>query len=403
MIVDAERQGLAALAAEIAVVLTERGLGGDDADLRHRIDGLRRDRSPRAMEAKRMAARWAELATNPLSPPRATQRVSSGDDSVASVASLLVLAYPDRIGKNRGGGTGTFLLANGRGAGVDPASSLAREPHLVVAELTGRAGDSRILLAASITQAEIESAFADRIESRDEIAFDPAGAALRARRTRRLGSIALAEQPVPVDVNDDAARMLAEGLVRLGLDRLPWSKALAQWRGRVMFLRRAEGDEWPDLSDTALAETVADWLVPALDGKTALTQFTADDLSAALHGLLSWPLRRRLDAEAPTHVTIPSGRVAPIDYDAEAGPTISARVQEFFGLAQHPAIACGRVPLVVELLSPAQRPVQVTRDLPGFWRGSYAAVRTEMRGRYPKHPWPDDPLNAAPVTPRRRS
>jgi ATP-dependent helicase HrpB len=199
-----------------------------------------------------------------------------------------------------------------------------------------------------------------------------------------------------------ATRMLADGIVRLGLDRLPWSKALAQWRSRGMFLRKTEGAEWPDLSDSALADTASAWLVPLLDGKTALAQLTADELSTALHNLLPWPLRRRLDTEAPTHVTLPSGRSAPIDYDAEAGPTISARVQELFGLARHPAIAGGRVPLVIELLSPAQRPVQVTRDLPGFWRGYYAAVRTEMRGRYPKHAWPEDPLTAAPVAPGRR-
>jgi ATP-dependent helicase HrpB len=170
-----------------------------------------------------------------------------------------------------------------------------------------------------------------------------------------------------------------------------------------MFVREAEGDEWPDLSDAALVESSTEWLAPLLLGKTALAQLTADEFGAALHNLLPWPLRRRLDAEAPIHLTIPSGRAVPIDYDAEAGPTISARVQELFGLAQHPAIAGGRVPLVIELLSPAQRPVQVTRDLPGFWRGSYAAVRTEMRGRYPKHQWPDDPINAAPVAPRGRS
>ena len=431
MIVDASADGNAALAAQIALLLTERGLGGDDVDLRHRLDALRRDRSPRAVEAKRMAGRWAELASP--SSPRATYSVSSprrrgpitteqavrnqgghaenprsmgprlrGDDRVEGVGAILSLAYPDRVAKNRGGGTGAFLLVNGRGGSLDPASPLAREPYLVVAELTGRAGAGRILLAAPIALAEIEARFAGRIEARDEIAFDPASASLRGRRSRRLGAIALAEQPVAVQPGPETARLLAGGILGHGLGRLPWSKALRQWRDRVVFLRKAEGEEWPDLSDVALAQSAADWLAPALDGKTALAQLTADALSTALHGLLPWPLRRRLDTEAPTHVTIPSGRAVPIDYDAEAGPTIAARVQELFGLARHPAIAGGRVPLVIELLSPAQRPVQVTRDLPGFWRGSYAAVRAEMRGRYPKHPWPEDPLNAAPVVPRRR-
>jgi ATP-dependent helicase HrpB len=163
-----------------------------------------------------------------------------------------------------------------------------------------------------------------------------------------------------------------------------------------MFLRKAEGEEWPDLSDAALAANI-DWLVPALAGKTAISQLPSDDLQAALNEKLPWPLRRRLEAEAPTHFEAPTGARAAIDYEAEAGPTIAIRLQELFGLDRHPAIAGGRTPLVIELLSPAHRPVQVTRDLPGFWRGSYAAVRTELRGRYPRHFWPDDPLAAAPT------
>jgi len=164
-----------------------------------------------------------------------------------------------------------------------------------------------------------------------------------------------------------------------------------------MFLRRAEGDEWPDLSDAALAVTAAGWLAPALADKTSLSAFGADDLTQAVHALLPWNLARRLEAEAPTHFTAPSGSSVPIDYEAEEGPKLAIRVQELFGLDQHPAIAGGRTPLLVELLSPAHRPVQVTRDLPGFWRGSYAAVKAEMKGRYPRHPWPDDPLLAAPT------
>jgi len=175
---------------------------------------------------------------------------------------------------------------------------------------------------------------------------------------------------------------------------LPWSKPLQQWRDRVMFLRRAEGDEWPDLSDDALRAGAADWLAPLLADKTSLSAVSADELSATLHNLLPWNLKRRLDAEAPTHFAAPSGSSVPIDYEAEEGPKLAIRVQELFGLDRHPSIAGGKVPLVVELLSPAHRPVQVTRDLPGFWRGSYAAVKAEMRGRYPRHPWPDDPLQA---------
>ena len=211
----------------------------------------------------------------------------------------------------------------------------------------------------------------------------------------------LSEQPVPVEPSPETARKLAEGIVRLGLDRLPWPKPLRQWRDRVLFLRRAEGDEWPDLSDAALAVRIEDWLMPLVSDKTAIGGIGADQLSDAIHALLPWDLKRRLDVEAPTHFAAPSGSSVPIDYEAEEGPKLAIRVQELFGLDRHPSIAAGRVALVVELLSPAHRPVQVTRDLPGFWRGSYAAVKTEMRGRYPRHPWPDDP-RSAPATRRAK-
>jgi ATP-dependent helicase HrpB len=280
---------------------------------------------------------------------------------------------------------------------VDPASPLAREPFLAVAEIVGSAAQGRIVLAAAIALAEIETRFADRIDAREEITFDPPSASLRGRRLRRLGAIALAEQPVAVTADDQAARVLAAGVAKAGLDRLPWTKALSQWRDRVMFLRVAEGAEWPDLSDSGLAARLDDWLVPMLMGKTSLAQLTGEEVGGALTALLPHGLRRRLDAEAPTHFEAPSGSRIPIDYEAQEGPKLAIRVQELFGLARHPTIAGGRVALVVELLSPAHRPVQVTRDLPGFWRGSYAAVRAEMRGRYPRHPWPDDPLSAPPT------
>jgi ATP-dependent helicase HrpB len=318
-----------------------------------------------------------------------------------SPGSLLALAYPDRIAKSRGGGGGAFLLANGRGGMVDPASALACELYLAVAELTGAAAASRILLAAPITLTEIEARFAGKIEDREAVTFAAAAASLRARRSRRLGALLLAEQIKQVAPDADGAKLLAEGIAALGIAKLPWSKAQLQLRDRVQFLRQAEGDEWPDLSNDALARSAADWLAPFLGGKTALSQIGADELSAALDALLPWSLRKRLDAEAPTHFTAPSGSAVPIDYEAEQGPTVSIRVQEMFGLARHPSIAGGRVPLVIELLSPAHRPVQVTRDLPGFWHGSYKDVKTEMRGRYPRHPWPDDPLHA-PATRRAK-
>jgi ATP-dependent helicase HrpB len=417
MVVDAADLGEAELAAEVAVVLTERGLGGNDVDLAHRVDALHRERSQRARDALVVAKRWTRIAEDTHSPrgEGAEREVSRGrGGGTLSIGSLLALAYPERVAKNRGSG-GAFLLANGRGASVDPTSALARAPFIAVAEVTGTAGQGRIVLAAALDANEIEAQFADRIESREEIVFDAASGSLRARRLRRLGAIVLAEQPMPVAPSEETARVLADAVARLGVDRLPWTKSLQQWRDRVGFLRRVDpaatrerqvagstsanddGDEWPDLSDAALAASAADWLVPALAGKTALSSLQSDALADALHGLLPWRLSRRLDAEAPTHFSAPSGSVVPIDYAAEEGPKLAIRVQELFGLDRHPTIAAGRIALVVELLSPAQRPVQVTRDLPGFWRGSYGAVKAEMKGRYPRHPWPDDPLAATPT------
>jgi ATP-dependent helicase HrpB len=388
MVVDAAAEGAGDLAAAIAAIVTERGLGGDDVDLGHRLDQFRRDRSRRAEDARAMVTRWAaSVSPSPV--------YGGGEGS------LLALAYPDRIAKNRGGGAGAFLLANGRGGNVDAASSLAREPFLAVAELTGVAAASRIILAAPITLAEIEARFADKIEDRGAVTFDAGSASLRARRTRRFGALVLAEQIKQVVPDAATAPILAQGIVGLGLDKLPWSKAALQFRTRVQFLRQAEGDEWPDLSNDGLARNAAEWLEPLLLDKISRSDIGADELSDAVMNQVAWTLRRRLDAEAPTHFTAPTGSAVPIDYEAEQGPTVSIRVQELFGLAKHPAIAGGRVPLVIELLSPGHKPVQITRDLPGFWRGSYADVRVDMRGRYPRHPWPDDPLSA-PATRRAK-
>jgi len=314
-----------------------------------------------------------------------------------NAGALLGLAYPERIARNRGSGTGAFLLANGRGASIDPASPLAREPFLAVGELSGRASQSRILSATPISLSEIERDFGGRIGVIEEVVFDPASASLRGRKNRRLDCIVLSEQPMSVVPNEATAQKLADGIVALGIKRLPWTKPLTQWRDRVMFLRASEGNEWPDLSDRALAESAREWLTPILATKTALADITTEELGAALDALLPWPLERRLETEAPTHFEAPTGSRVPIDYEAEGGPKIAIRVQELFGLDRHPTIANGKIPLLIELLSPAHRPVQMTRDLPGFWRGSYAAVRTEMRGRYPKHPWPDDPIAAPPT------
>ena len=391
MIVDSHRLGAGHAAAEIAAVLTERGLGGDSVDLDFRLDQFRRDRAQRAASARTLAQRWASQVA-------ATEGAQAADTS-PSTGIMLAFAFPDRVARNRG--NGSFVLANGRGAAVDQASALARAPYIAVAELTGTAAQGRILLAAPIAQAEIESHFADQIEIADEISFDRGAMALRARRRKTLHAITLSEAPLALKPSAETAAVLADGLIAAGLDKLPWSKPAKQWRDRVMFLRKAEGEasqhSWPDLSDDALAAQREAWLVPVLYDKTALKELSAGDLSDALMTLLPWELRARLEREAPTHFEAPTGTQLAIDYEAEQGPTIAVRLQELFGLNTHPSIARGAVPLVLELLSPAQRPVQVTRDLPGFWRGSYAAVRSDLRGRYPRHPWPEDPASAMPT------
>jgi ATP-dependent helicase HrpB len=394
MVLHAARAGEAKLATDIALVLSERGLGGRDVDLGVRIEELRRDRSPHAREARALARRWSQIARSAAPQEQIEPKsLPQQDDQGQSVGALVALAYPDRLARSRGVG-GAFLLANGRGARLDATCALSREPYLAVAEIAGAAAQARITLAAPLTLAQIEALFADRIASREEIAFDEASAGLRGRRSRCLGAILLAEQPMQVAANDENARALAEAIARRGLERLPWTKALQQWRDRVTFLRRTLGEGWPDLSDEALTQQAGRWLAAAFLGKMALAQLSSDELAHALHGLLPAALRRELEAQAPAHFRAPSGSVVAVDYAAEAGPKIAVRVQELFGLDRHPAVAGGRVPLTLELLSPAHRPVQVTRDLPRFWRGSYAAVKAQMKGRYPRHDWPDDPLAA---------
>ena len=331
MIVDSHRLGAGEQAAEIAAVLTERGLGGDSVDLDARLDQFRRDRSPRAGSARSLAQRWASQVASTEGAPN--------DDISPSTGIMLAFAFPDRVARNRG--NGSFVLANGRGATVDQTSALARAPYIAVAELTGTAAQGRILLAAPIAQADIEARFADHIESVDDISFDRGAMALRARRKRTLHAITLSEAPMALSPSAETARVLADGLIAAGIERLPWSKPLKQWRDRVMFLRQAEGEGWPDLSDDALAARREAWLVPALHDKTSLSGFSAQDLSDALMTLLPWELRARLEREAPTHFEAPTGTMLAIDYEAEQGPTIAVRLQELFGLNTHPSIAKG--------------------------------------------------------------
>ncbi|MGD9543525.1 MAG: ATP-dependent helicase HrpB [Methylocystis sp.] len=392
MTVDAVRHGEAKRAAELAMLLSERGLGGSDADLSHRLERLHGENSKRARDALRLAAQWARLAgrATPSSQP------STGKGRLSDGA-LLALAYPERMAKSRSG-RGEFLMANGRAATLPIEDPLSRAPFLVVAETAGRAAQARILAACALAAEEVERIAADRIETRDETSFDATSASLRRRAFRRLGAIRLSERNLGVETGAEHARMLARGVAGLGVARLPWTKAQMQRRDRVDFLRRAEGDEWPDLSDAALAAGAEDWLAPFIVERASLADIAADDLEAALAGLLPYDLSRRLDAEAPAYFETPAGARHALDYSTENGPILAVRVQELYGLSTHPTLARGRAPLTLELLSPAHRPIQTTRDLPSFWKGSWNEVKKEMRGRYPRHLWPDDPATAQPTT-----
>ena len=391
MVIEAAKQGEARLAADLAAVLVERGLGGERVDLSERVENFRRDRAQRAEDARRLARGFADEAA------RQTGRKDQDGGDSHDCGRLIAMAYPDRIAKARGR-DGEFLMVNGRAGAMEGHERLAREPYLAIAEIAGRAGAARILAGAALTLEDVETIAGAQIIERDEVTFDKPSMSLRRRRARKLGALALAEQILPVEANAQAAVALAQGAASIGIDKLPWTKAQKQWRDRVMFLRRAEGAEWPDLSDAALAQNAQDWLAPFIEGRTSLNSITAGDLDAALSALLPWEMTRRLDAEAPTHFTAPTGSHVAVDYEAEGGPVLAIRVQELFGLSTHPSLAGGRVPLTLHLLSPAHRPIQITKDLPGFWKGSWAAVKTEMKGRYPRHPWPDDPAAAAPTT-----
>ncbi|MCW1841144.1 ATP-dependent helicase HrpB [Prosthecomicrobium hirschii] len=394
MVMRAADLGAARLAAEIAAVLSEHGLGGTAVDLEDRIRRLRQDRSPRAEDARRLAQRWARLAGADRT---GAAPASSASNDPADAGRLLALAYPDRVAQARGA-PGGFRLMNGRGAMLEPHEALARQPWLAVAEVQGTAARARILLAAPLSIEAIEADFAGHIREEVDVRFDEAAGAVRARRVRRLGALVLGETPVADPPADRVAAALMEGVRRRGLAGLPWSKAAHQLRMRVGFARRADPEAWPDLSDPALSDSLETWLAPHVAGRRSIADIRAEDLGAALDDLLGWSLKRDLERLAPTHFAAPSGTHATIDYEAENGPVLSIRVQELYGLDRHPAIADGRVPLLVELLSPAHRPIQVTRDLPGFWRGSWKEVRTEMKGRYPRHVWPDDPATAEATT-----
>lgn len=380
MVAEASGSGHAFEAAMLAVLLTERGLGGDGADLERRLMRFRSERSPRATAARQLAERLAKQASG------------SRNNEPASAGALLIHAWPDRVAKARGE-RGRFVLANGSGAMLDAADPLAGETWLVVADLQGKAQNARITAAAAVDEADIRAALVDKIETRREVSFDRDRRAVRVRETVRLGAIALSERMLPAPTGADADRAILDALRQHGLSLLEWGKEAETLRHRLGWLHRGLGAPWPDVSDTALVERLDDWLLPFLSGAASFSTINSGTLSSGLMALVPHDLQRKIDTLAPTHFDAPSGSHVPIRYDGE-WPVLAVRVQELFGLDRHPSIANGTVPMTLELLSPAHRPIQTTRDLPGFWRGSWADVRADMRGRYPRHVWPENPLLA---------
>jgi len=381
MVLRAAASGQAERAARIAALAVERGLGGQGVDLETRLAGFARDRGPRARDAAALAGRWA------------AQAGPAAGAAPLSDALLLAQAWPERIAKARGA-PGHFQLASGRGAYMEPTETLARASWIAVAELGGGEARDRILLAAELDLAELKTAFASRLTREARLERDAAGR-LRAKELLELGRLVLEERLI---ANPDPALIVAALLGEArgqGLAALPWGPAAKALRARAAFLRR-QGATAPDLSDATLLADLDAWLTPALAGKSSLAQLTDAELEAALRSRIPYDATRRLDRDAPPRFEAPTGSRPAIDYGADGGPRVDVRVQELYGLTQHPAVA--GVPLTLALLSPAHRPIQVTRDLPGFWRGAWAEVRKEMRGRYPKHLWPEDPATAAPTT-----
>jgi ATP-dependent helicase HrpB len=385
MVLAAARQDEVRLAARLAVLLTEQGLGGRDIDLRARLSRFAHEGGARAEAARRLADRLAKQAGGAM-----------GNADPERAGLVLALGFPDRVAKARGanarGGRQDFLMANGRAAGLQETDPLARERFIIVADAGGQADRAQIMAAAPIDEADVERVFADVIETKTQISFDAETGAVRGRRSRVLGPITLSQGPLEALAESEIASALIEGVRAQGIAALPWSDDALQLRARVALMRRLEGDAWPDWSDAALLASLEAWLPVAGARKLADLE---GRLSTALSGSLPYPLQRRLEEAAPACFTTPAEGVHRIDYTAEGGPALSVRLQELFGLAEHPRVA-GQA-LTLHLLSPAGRPVQTTRDLSGFWRGSYAGVRADMRGRYPKHPWPEDPLAAAPT------
>jgi ATP-dependent helicase HrpB len=413
MIERARELGLARTACELAALLSERdtlrpvqriaSASPREPDLRHALDVLHGGpvpsgfvADPRALQAVR---RTADLLARRA--PDSMRGDGAGPDATARDAAaglLLAFAYPDRIGRSRGDEQGRYLLSGGRGAVLaSPSTALARSEFLVAAELDAGEREARILRAAPLERALLERHCAGEIETAEQVHWDERSGAVVARRVRRLGALVLDERRLEGAAGAAGLAAMLEGVRRLGLEALPWTPELRQWQARVLLLRREFGAEaWPDVSDVALLDGLERWLAPRLAGVLRREHLARLDLREALQSLLDWNQRRRLDELAPTHVVVPTGSRIALDYGG-ASPVLAVRLQEVFGWQESPRIAGGRVTVTLALLSPAQRPVQVTSDLQSFWARGYAEVRKDLRGRYPKHHWPEDPSTATPT------
>ena len=381
-------KGGSSLAADLAAMLTERdGLPRDaGVDITSRLAHLRGGARDRIRQSARQIRQIAGI---------------KDEDSDVSAGVLIAFAFPDRIAQRRGGDR-RYRLSGGGGAVLPEHDALVTQDFLAVATTDGASGDQKIFLAAPLSLTEIEDHFRDQIESRDGVFWDSRAKAVSASKSRRLGALVLEEKP---STNADPALIaeaMTEGVREMGLAALPWTDGARILRARAMFLRRRYPEEgWPDLSDEALHASLPDWLTPYLAGISRKAHLDRLDMHQIIQAMIPHELARRMDRLAPVRIEVPSGADVRIDYETEGDPVLRVRLQEMFGLARTPAIAEGRSPLRIELLSPAGRPLAVTQSLETFWTNGYPSVRSDMRGRYPKHAWPEDPLNAAPVKPRR--
>jgi ATP-dependent helicase HrpB len=406
MVLRAISLQLGLTACRVAALLGERDVFRLEAssplgvDIRHRLEVFDGGVSQPGVDVDQAALRRVRAEAEHLARQIGIGQGTAEDPNEAGL--LIALAYPDRIAQRRHeGARGRYLLRNGRGAAIDGTDPLGSEALIAIAAVDDRLPESRVFLAAPLSRAELDAHFANQFVDERVVAWDEAAARVVARRRVRLGAILLRDELLRDVEPNEVADAFAAALATAGVDALPWSEGARRLRERLAFLHGVD-PSWPDVSEQALAASVQEWLAPRIIGMRRRADLATLDLGAALLDRLTWSQRAAIDDLAPTHFVAPSGSRVPISYADPAGPVLAVRLQEMFGLADTPRIAGGRVPLTLHLLSPAQRPVQVTRDLAGFWRASYFDVQREMRGRYPKHDWPDDPLSATPTARAKR-